>query len=143
MPIHSKSNRTLYGEGLAKMGKPINIDIINEIRELQSDSDPGFFVNLLNMFIQSIPERLAKIEKAFQAGNADLLRAESHGLKSSSANLGATQMADFCARIEQIGRGGSVTGAADLIKGLKAEIAVVVKELENLPEMKNRGSKSA
>jgi HPt (histidine-containing phosphotransfer) domain-containing protein len=59
-----------------------------------------------------------------------VLANKSHSLKSSCGNLGAARMTAICARLETIGRAGSVVGAAELVRELEEEFLRVRLALE-------------
>jgi len=125
------------------MSNSVNLEILNEIKELQSDSDPDVLVTLLRMFLAGIPQKMTRLEAAIQGAKPEEVQSETHSLKSSSANVGATLMAAYCTELEQLAKEGGLVKAGDLFTKLKVEVAIVTLELESLPEMKAFKKKSA
>ena len=56
------------------------------------------------MYLTNSPKLLEKLQEAAATGNGELMRASAHSLKSASANLGATKLAELCEELEGFGR---------------------------------------
>ena len=108
----------------------IDPSVIDELRSLQSATDPDFFNHLIDLFIEETPHRLAAIADAVTAMNAKALAQEAHALKGSSAHLGATRMDALCEILEEQGRAGSLNGASAILPVLVEEFDRVRKALE-------------
>jgi HPt (histidine-containing phosphotransfer) domain-containing protein len=87
---------------------------------------------MLALYVESAPTRLAAAEEALASG--DLIATESalHSLKSSSAQLGATRLAQLCGEGEAIARGGTLAGVAALIAASREELGRVERWLEGV-----------
>jgi HPt (histidine-containing phosphotransfer) domain-containing protein len=72
---------------------------------------------------------MAQVRAAADAGDAEALRKAAHGLKSSSANVGAERLAALCNELELLGRSGTVAGAPGLLQQAIDELARVVAAL--------------
>ncbi|MFO1372330.1 MAG: Hpt domain-containing protein [Candidatus Competibacteraceae bacterium] len=66
---------------------------------------------------------------AVPAGDSESLRQAAHSLKSSSANLGATQLAALCKELEQRGRERRLDGVAALLQEVDSNYARVREAL--------------
>jgi two-component system, sensor histidine kinase and response regulator len=108
----------------------IDASVIDELRGLQSATDPDFFNHLIDLFIEETPHRLAAIADAVTTMNAKALAQEAHALKGSSAHLGATRMDALCEILEEQGRAGSLNGASAILPVLVEEFDRVRKALE-------------
>jgi HPt (histidine-containing phosphotransfer) domain-containing protein len=71
-----------------------------------------------------------------QAQDADAIRQAAHSLKSSSANLGAVQLADLCKTLELCGREKQLQDSAALLsetenqyEKVKAALALELKKV--------------
>ncbi|MBL8766083.1 MAG: Hpt domain-containing protein [Planctomycetes bacterium] len=94
------------------------------IESLKSLCDPGdltLFHDLIDTFLSDSPARLEAAQAAVAAGDAEGMERAAHGLKSSSANMGALGLASLCKQIEMLGRGGQVAGAAELVARSRSE----------------------
>jgi HPt (histidine-containing phosphotransfer) domain-containing protein len=75
--------------------------------------DPEFIAELVETFAQDGPEMLDEIRTAIASGDAGRLRRAAHSLKSNSASLGATRLAELSATIEHGARDGRLAGEDD------------------------------
>ena len=65
------------------------------------------------------------MHEGIAAGDAGVIRSIAHGLKSSSANLGALRLADICREMEASGRDNTLARTGELLKEIEEEYAVV------------------
>jgi HPt (histidine-containing phosphotransfer) domain-containing protein len=63
---------------------------------LSDIDEPDTEATLIAMFLDQAVERLPELETAIEQGDADSLRKLAHGLKGSSATLGACRMTELC-----------------------------------------------
>lgn len=89
--------------------KVIDMAIIETLRELGGTEDPGLVSELIDLYLLDAPERIREIQDALARDDFDLLERASHTLKSASANIGASQLSEFCAELECMARSRSVT----------------------------------
>lgn len=99
----------------------VDIGALQDLKEIME----GEFEILINTFIQDSIGKLAELEAAIAAADADLLRKVAHSLKGSSSNICAGQMSDIAKQLEFLGKEGSVVGADGLLVKLKEEFATV------------------
>lgn len=84
-------------------GSPaIDADTIDGLRLLEDDDEPSVIGELVDLFLATVPPRLAAVDAALAAGDRTALGKVAHSLKSSSANLGALGMSDLCERLEGV-----------------------------------------
>ena len=107
----------------------LDAEALNNIRALQQQGSPDILAKIVHMFISNSPKHLEKMEEAATTGNADLLRSSAHSLKSSSANLGATEMSTLCGELEQMGRDNELENALSKVGVLEFEFEAVCEEL--------------
>jgi CheY-like chemotaxis protein/HPt (histidine-containing phosphotransfer) domain-containing protein/two-component sensor histidine kinase len=98
------------------------------------DTMGGEFGDLVRVYLEDAPERVAEIVIAAETGDAAAQVSPAHTLKSSSANIGATQLSDLARGIEHAARAGIATGPAELAAGLRVEYERVAEELSRLIE---------
>lgn len=111
-------------------------DVLDSLRELQSEDDPHFLANLLTLFLSSLTSKVELIGKASQTGDAKTLASEAHALKSSSGNVGATVLSSLCESLEKLGKSGITEGSGPMVVLLNQESARVCAAVALLPEMK-------
>jgi len=96
------------------------------------DTMGGEFGDLVRVYLEDAPRRVAELVVAAETGDAAAQISPAHTLKSSSANIGATQLSDLSRGIEHAARAGIATGPAELAAGLRAEYERVAEELSRL-----------
>ncbi len=63
------------------------------------------------------------------------VRRQAHGLKGACINLGAVDLAELCARIEDVGRAGDCGAALELLAPLHREFEAVSAALDSLKDL--------
>ncbi len=96
------------------------------------DTMGGEFGDLVRVYLEDAPQRIAAIESAAASGDAAAQVAPAHTLKSSSANIGATSLSELARGIEHAARAGVPTGPAELAAGIRPEYERVAAELSKL-----------
>jgi HPt (histidine-containing phosphotransfer) domain-containing protein len=103
-------------------------DALAMLREC--DPDGTLLPELVELFRNETPRRLAALRAAYKSSNPGQLTQEAHALKSGCAQLGARQMADLCQRLEIQGRIGSMQAAGPLLDELEREFHAVTAALQ-------------
>ena len=106
----------------------IHLEIIEELRQLD-DGKGDVLRQLINMFVDGGPERIATLERAQAAGDLKTMNSEAHTFKSSSANLGANRMAALCYQLEQARTPDLAVAVAEVPRQLRVEFERARKEL--------------
>jgi len=89
------------------------------------DGDTDLVIEVIDLFLEDAPGRIAGVVTAFDRGDADALMRAAHSLKGSAANVGAKGLTGLCANLERRGRKASLAGAAGLCVSLQREFEVV------------------
>lgn len=72
------------------------------LSEYRLDAD---MVELVELFVSEMPERLDALAGAFRSGDLDRLRTESHRLRGAAGGYGYPQLTHAAARLEDALRG--------------------------------------
>ena len=102
----------------------LDSQVLLSLTEMAGDDANELLAELFNSYLDDAPQRLQSIEDAVVGENAEALYKAAHALKSLSATVGATHLAQLAEALETIGRAGTVT----------AEVAALLEQLE--PESK-------
>ena len=102
----------------------VDPQILLGLTEMAGDDADELLAELFNSYLEETPQRLQSIENAVVREDAEALYKAAHALKSLSATVGATHLAQLAEALETIGRAGTVT----------AEVAALLEQLE--PESK-------
>jgi two-component system sensor histidine kinase/response regulator len=107
----------------------INPRALDSIRQLPGANGALLVGKVIDAYLADAPARLAQMHAATGANNADALRKAAHGMKSSSANVGAERLAALCKDLEMLGRNGTLEGASSLLKSADQELLRVLQAL--------------
>jgi signal transduction histidine kinase/DNA-binding response OmpR family regulator len=105
---------------------------IDAVRQLDPDGSDRLLARLIALYRDDSSQLLADIDNGMRAGDADAIARAAHTLKSSSANLGATNVAAIARQIETAARSGEIAELKGPVTSLKAQRTVALSELEAL-----------
>lgn len=94
--------------------------------------DREFMAELLQTYFDDAANLLATMHTALAAGNAGEFRRAAHSLKSNSATFGAMALSRMAKGLEEMGKAGTLEGAAAGLAQAEAEYARVKAELQAL-----------
>jgi CheY-like chemotaxis protein/HPt (histidine-containing phosphotransfer) domain-containing protein len=109
---------------------PVNARTLEAIRNLPGTDGTALVNKVIHAYFEDTPVRLAQMKSAIEAGDAEALRKAAHGMKSSSANVGAERLAGLCRDLEMIGRDGALDAAPLLLHRTAGELAIVLDALQ-------------
>jgi len=121
-------SRVLTGSG---EGKPAVSVFDRSVALHHVGEDPEILAQLVRMFLEQGPERMAKVEVALAQGDATSLEREAHSLKGTAATMGMGALRDAAYRVERIGASGSVEGAATAVAEMSAALEAVIQILRS------------
>jgi HPt (histidine-containing phosphotransfer) domain-containing protein len=90
--------------------------------------DVEFFDELVDTFLEDAVTQLEAMRLAAGADAESLVR-PAHSMKTNSANMGATALAQMCRDLEATARSGNLEGAAERVAAVEQEFALVRTEL--------------
>lgn len=108
------------------MSDAVNKIVLAELKELLEDGFPL----LVERFVDDGEARIAKMDEAISASDAQTLYGEAHGLKGSSRNVGAAELAEQCAMLEHMGQQQNLTDADTTFAAVKIEFNRACDELK-------------
>jgi two-component system sensor histidine kinase/response regulator len=79
---------------------------------------PALVAELITLFRQAAPQRVAALRDACQRGDAAALSNAAHALKGEAAAIGAHELEDLCRALERLGAAHTVVGADALLESL-------------------------
>ena len=86
--------------------------------------------HLIRLYLQEAPAHLVALQEAVAQGDAGRVAELAHGLKGSSAQLGATRMHCICAALQEAGGRPDLRRAAAHVAELQREFVRVHTALE-------------
>jgi HPt (histidine-containing phosphotransfer) domain-containing protein len=106
------------------------------VRQLDPDGQDRLLARLIALYRDDSSQLLADIDNGMKASDAEAIARAAHTLKSSSANLGATNVAAIARQIEHSARSGDLNDMTSSITKLRAQRTVALSELEALENSK-------
>lgn len=94
------------------------------------EGDTELLVAIVDIFLGRLPITLSEIGEAVRSRDSERLAESAHRLKGSSANFSAGPVYETCARLEEMARSDSWSGADEAVESLNA----ASKELETALE---------
>ena len=94
-------------------------------------------LNVLNNFLENVEEQIETIRLGISAGNAELIRKESHSIKGGAANLTANALFRAASALEKIGKSGVLESGPAALDTLENELLLLktfVKTRLSLPD---------
>jgi PAS domain S-box-containing protein len=107
----------------------IDPKILNSLRDMMS-GDEAAFQQLLNCYLLASPKCIDNIKQAQAIQDAETLWQAAHTLKSSSASVGAMNLAAICQQLEAKGRSRDLANLEEICSQLCQEYELVKKALE-------------
>ena len=94
----------------------LDMRVIESLKELGGDDDPGLVLELIGMFLTDAPQRMSDIQASLARGDIASLERAAHTLKSSSANIGAARLSSCCKSMEELARNRAVEGLPSVVR---------------------------
>ena len=107
--------------------------VVAELRRAQDAfGNRGFMRQLAGLFLVNTPGKMDRLREAFTAGDGAVIREVAHALKSNCGMLGATQMADACALMEDAAAQADLAAASGAFREAERQLPAVLKALSML-----------
>ena len=88
--------------------------------------DRKLMAEIVRLFLEDYPGRLANIAAAIEARDANALRVAAHALKGAAGNLGAVVVYEEASALEQIGADGHLDAARGVWERLRSDVDAFV-----------------
>ena len=108
----------------------LDLSVLESRRGPQRDGEPDKLARIVGLFIDDVPLRLDELRHAVERGDAQKVEETAHMLKGGSGYMGAVQMAEICAGIQELGASGELSHAPELLDELEAEFKRIRPALE-------------
>jgi CheY-like chemotaxis protein len=98
---------------------------LNSIRSLQREGAPDILGKVVNHYFSVAPCYIRKLREAVLANEAGVICSVAHSFKTSSANLGALSLADYCREMESFGLNNAMSRALEVLEKIEEEYEAV------------------
>jgi signal transduction histidine kinase/HPt (histidine-containing phosphotransfer) domain-containing protein/BarA-like signal transduction histidine kinase len=131
-PMTTRKSDTAFVSRLKSGGAENLVDqaIIAELRNMPPSNGVGMLQELVDLFLEGAPKRIAQISQSINDG--PMLAFHAHALKSMSLNLGAKRIVELSQKLEDLGRTRSVHGTPALLRELETAFAQTKVQLLTL-----------
>ncbi|MFO1476224.1 MAG: response regulator [Verrucomicrobiota bacterium] len=126
----------LHKSALQSRESLIDESILQELREMEPEEGSNIVQELVDLFLESAPERIAQIGEAIN--DPTRLAFQAHALKSMSLNLGARRIVEISQQLEELGRSRDLASVPHLLREL--EVAFNQTKFHLLPLRDKRAS---
>jgi PAS domain S-box-containing protein len=130
-PVHFLTLQSIlerHGTERSIEAKPtLDPEALLELRSLEEPGGPDIFGELVQLYLDDLPDRLEGIRTSLEARDADALRREAHRLKGSSQQMGAARLSALCLELENLGRNNRVEDGMPLVVSVERE-AIQVRQ---------------
>ena len=97
------------------------------------DGDTTLLGDIVAMFLDDCPTRLAAIETAVEQADPEQIRMAAHALKGAAAVMAARPLAEAAHALERTGAEKQVQTAREALGVLRTHLAALVDALTNMP----------
>ena len=111
---------------------PLDPDVISGLRELGGDEGPSLVVDLIDIFLDDVPPRLAELQSTVGSNDAAGVERVAHTLKGSAGSMGAVPMSHAADDLQTMGASGDLSRVKDSLNRLESEWRKAKAALEAL-----------
>jgi CheY-like chemotaxis protein/HPt (histidine-containing phosphotransfer) domain-containing protein len=121
------------------IGDALDKTTIDYLRSLRRGDGPSVLERAIDMYLENAPAALEELRRSIAGGDASAVWRIAHGLKSSSASLGAKQLAQHVGEMEGRARQNDLAEADSRFVSIEAEFKKVSMALrQTLREEKDK-----
>jgi two-component system, sensor histidine kinase and response regulator len=102
---------------------------LDAIRKLSPERGATILARVIDSYLVTAPDQLEGLQRALAEKDAKALQAQAHSLKSSSANVGARELAELARELEALGHSNQTSDAGGLVERMAAEFLRVREAL--------------
>src|SRR5262245_60346252 len=107
-------------------------EAVANLRAINPDDSGQFLRELVNIFLQDTPKRIAEMQLYIAQNRPKDLSRAAHALKGSAGNFGATRLVSLSIELEQMGRTNALSGAQAKLAELQVQFERTQPALESL-----------
>jgi signal transduction histidine kinase/CheY-like chemotaxis protein len=109
----------------------VDLSVLESRRGPQKAGEPDKLARIVLLFMEDVPPRLESMRQAAQRGEAQSVEETAHLLKGGSGYMGASRMAEICARLQEGASSGDLAQAPELLDALEEEFQRVCPALQS------------
>jgi HPt (histidine-containing phosphotransfer) domain-containing protein len=129
--IHNLSERAGAAIAAYRGGEPERMDLDLSIFAYMSDRNPERMRQLVEQFIATLDQDVARLVGAVDAGDIETTRQQAHNLLSQTALVSATQVATVATAIQEAARNGDINTPRSRLDSFAAGINCLKESLRS------------
>ncbi len=114
------------------MQDALDRNVLEELLSFASDGDPDLLLDLIQMFLEDSPSKVAAVREGLEAGDFEKAERAAHSLKASSGNLGARMVQDICEQLQISTRSRKMNESLQLAPKREPSYEAAANELQKL-----------
>ena len=120
--------------------KIIDDEMLQELRNMQSETAPQFVFDILSAFLDAGVGCVSRMGQALAHLDGSGVASEAHALKSSCLNLGAERLGHLLNEVEKLGKAGALPEVAARYPRVQSEFNQLQKAVHALPEFQKKSA---
>lgn len=110
----------------------LDSEAIENLRSLGDEGDDTFLREIIGIYLEDVPQRLADLKNARAADDRPLFTRSAHTIKGSSANVGASEVRALAEKIEHRSKSEALASLDEQLAELEAAFARARQALQSL-----------
>jgi two-component system sensor histidine kinase/response regulator len=123
-----KGQEKTPSEESLNLSSPKTFDLAMAMETVLENED--LFQEIAGIFLDNVPDYMAKIQEAVAQQDASALERAAHSLKGSAGNFGAGKVSEAALHLERLGKNQTMETAAQELSNLEAALDELVTEME-------------
>jgi HPt (histidine-containing phosphotransfer) domain-containing protein len=111
---------------------PIDAAVLDNIRGLQQEGGPNLVARVVGLYLESSGKQIETLRYGVKNADAEAVHRAAHGLKSSSANVGATRLSGLLKDLESMARAKDLQVAGETLAEIETEYQAAREALSRL-----------
>lgn len=128
-PSEDKEIETTAEESVTESA--IDFSVLESLCEMAGEEASLLVEEMIDSYLNDTASRLQAISEAIEQADTETIHQAAHSMKSSSANLGAVNLAQLCEELEQLGRDKIIDRTQNLLSNAELEFQQVQQELRS------------
>lgn len=107
-----------------------DLDLEGALERMGGDLE--MLLELIQLFLEGVPDSLAKLREACRNGDAAGVEQVAHSLRGAAGSLGAAAVYETAGQLEAISRGHTIEGVAPLVDELENRLNRFAERVDTL-----------
>jgi HPt (histidine-containing phosphotransfer) domain-containing protein len=116
----------------AEATPPIDVAVLESIRALQQEGGPDLVARVVGLYLDGSGKQMEILRSGVKTSDAEAVHRSAHGLKSSSASVGAMRLSGLLKELESMARAKDLQMAGDALAEIETEYLAAREALSRL-----------